>query len=122
MFRRSSVLGCVVLVALIGLAPGTSDQPRYRTPLGLAVDAEGRRAYVALNAAGALAVVDLRAGKVLREVPVGGGPYDVALGRDTVWVTCEADDTLVAVAADDFTVRQRIPIGQSPRRLAVWPD
>jgi DNA-binding beta-propeller fold protein YncE len=122
MFRRSSVLGCVALVVLIGLAPGTPDQPRYRTPLGLAVDAEGRRAYVALNAAGVLAVVDLRAGKVLREIPVGSGPYDVALGRDTIWVTCEADDTLVAVAADNFTVRRRIPIGQSPRRLAVWPD
>jgi hypothetical protein len=127
MFRRSSVLGCVALVAVVWLAPGTHGQPeeerlQYKSPLGLAVDQKGKRAYVALNTAGALAVVDLEAGRVIREVPVGRGPYDVALGKGTAWVTCEADDTLVAVAEDDFMVRRRIAIGQSPRRLAVWPD
>jgi YVTN family beta-propeller protein len=128
MVRRSSVLGCVALVPLIWLGLGTPSWPRedrpsrYKSPLGLAVDEQGKRAYVALHTAGLLAVVDLEAGTVIREVPVGRGPYDVARGDGAIWVTCEAEDTLVAVAADDFTVRQRIPIGRSPRRLAVSPD
>jgi DNA-binding beta-propeller fold protein YncE len=128
MFRRCFVLGCLAVLPFVWSCPGTPGQPPegqrppYRSPLGLAVDEQGRRAYVALHTAGVLAVVDLEAGRVIREVPVGAGPYDVVRGGDTLWVTCEADDTLVAVAADDFTIRQRIPIGRSPRRLAVRPD
>src|SRR5690348_14761084 len=97
MFRRWFLLGCVGLLPLVWLgarAPGQPQEdprPRYRSPLGLAVDEHGRRAYVALHTAGVLAVVDLDAGRVIREVPVGRGPYDVARGGRLLWVTCEAD-------------------------------
>ena len=55
------------LLALLPLAPTGAQpvqeatRPVYKGPLGVAVDAEGRRAYVALHTAGAVAFVDLRA-------------------------------------------------------------
>src|SRR5262245_17563657 len=70
-------------------------RPVYKSPLGIALDKDGQRAYVALNSAGAVAVVDLQAGKVLKEVPVGKKPHDVALAGKSLFVTCERDDTLV---------------------------
>ena len=111
---------------LIG-APAASPQPAagrpiYKSPLGLAVDREGRRAYVALQGAGAVAVVDLRAGKVLREVPVGKAPCDLALSERALFVACEGDDTLVRVNLDKLAVSGRWKVGQAPRSVAVLPD
>src|SRR2546423_1298965 len=89
----------LLLVALLAPAspPTSTEQPRYKSPLGLAVDASGRYAYVALHTANALAVVDLPTGKVVREIAVGRKPYDVALHEGVAYVTCEADDTVVAI-------------------------
>jgi len=97
-------------------------RPSYKSPLGIAVDGEGKRAYVALHTAGTLAVVDLRAGKVLNEIPVGKKPHDVALAGKSLFVTCEQDDTLVRIDVDKQTVTGRWKTGQSPRGVAVTPD
>src|SRR6266498_3708580 len=102
---RRFLFSCGVLAA-VGLLlprvpaapPVPPPRPPYKNPLGLAVDEKGERAYVALHTAGALAEVDLQAGKVLREVAVGKGPHGVAVQGDTAWVTCTDDDTLAAVA------------------------
>jgi YVTN family beta-propeller protein len=74
---------------------------------------------VALHTAGAVAVVDLKAGKVLKEIAVGKGPYDLALTKDALHVTCEGDDTLVTVGLAGEKVRRRLAIGQAPRGIAV---
>jgi DNA-binding beta-propeller fold protein YncE/cytochrome c peroxidase len=88
----------------------------------VAVDQDGGRAYVALHTAGAVAVVDLRAGKVLREVAVGKGPYDLALAGGSLFVTCEQGDTLVRVDLARHAVSGCWPIGPAPRGVAVLPD
>lgn len=97
-------------------------RPVYKSPLGLAVDGEGKLAYVALNTGGAVAVVDLNAGKVLKEIQVGKKPHDVALAGKSLFVTCEQDDTLVRIDLDKQAVTGRWKTGQSPRGLAVMPD
>ncbi len=97
-------------------------RPAYKSPLGLAVDHGGRRAYVALRGAGTVAVVDLRAGQVLREIPVGAGPCDLALGGGALFVVCEADDTLVRVGLGKLALTGRWAAGQAPRGVAVSPD
>ncbi len=51
-------------------------------PCGLALSADGRRAYVALGGRNTLAIVDLESGKVEGEVEVGVAPYGVALSPD----------------------------------------
>jgi YVTN family beta-propeller protein len=96
--------------------------PAYKSPLGLAVDQEGHHAYVALQGSGAVAVVDVRAGKVLREIPVGSSPCDVVLDRGALFVACEAHDALVRVDLDRGAVACRWPTGQAPRSVAVLPE
>jgi YVTN family beta-propeller protein len=128
MSARISLLGLLVLLPLglwsvpASTQSGTLGRPVYKSPLGLAVDHAGKRAYVALHSAGTIAIVDLKAGKVLAEVPVGRGPYDLALAKGKLFVTCEEDDTLVVLDAAKAAVVRNIPVGQAPRGIAVTPD
>ena len=96
--------------------------PIFKSPLGLAIDPGGQLAYVALHTANRLAVVDLVGDKVLAEIYVGKKPYDVALHKGIAYVTCEADDTLVAVDVATRSVRQVFKVGQAPRGVAVDPE
>lgn len=51
-------------------------------PIGLALSADGARAYVALSRHNSLAIVDLAAGKLASEIAVGVAPFDVVLSPD----------------------------------------
>jgi YVTN family beta-propeller protein len=129
MARRSLCIACL-LPALLTLAARPQPQraqspagrPLYKNPLGLAVDQDGKHAYVALQGAGTVAVVDLRGGKVLREIPVGKGPFDLTLGGRSLFVACEGDDALVRVDLDKLAVSGRWATGQAPRGVAVLPE
>jgi DNA-binding beta-propeller fold protein YncE len=70
----------------LGDGPPTAPTPmnpsgRSATPLGIQLAPDGRRAWVALNAAGALAEVELPGGRVVRRVPAGEGPDGMAYAR-----------------------------------------
>lgn len=58
-------------------------------PCGIALSPDGSRAYVCLSRSNSLSVVDLAAGKMIDEIPVGVAPYGVVLSRDgsTAYVT-----------------------------------
>jgi mono/diheme cytochrome c family protein len=123
---RSCLLAVLLALLLIGppspAKPGSEARPRYKSPLGLAVDQFGQKAYVALHGAGAVAVVDLRAGAVLREIAVDRGPYDLVLAAGSLFVTCEHSDTLVRVDLDRQAVTGRWAVGQAPRGVTALPD
>ncbi len=129
MVRRLLGVACLVSALLLAARAARpqahnvpAKHPLYKSPLGLVVDPEGRRAYVALQGAGSIAVVDLRAGKVLREIPVGKAPRDLALSARALFVTCERDDTLVRVDLNKLAVSGRWTVGQAPRGVVVLPD
>ncbi|HYT94969.1 MAG TPA: hypothetical protein VEL76_40000 [Gemmataceae bacterium] len=128
MLRRFLPFACLlpfaVLLPSAAQTPpaSTATHPRYKSPLGLAVNQDGSRAYVALHGAGAVAVVDLTGGKVVREIPVGAGPHDLALVRDMLFVSCEHDDRLVKIDLGTHKVAARWRIGQAPRGVAALPD
>ncbi len=58
-------------------------------PCGIGLSPDGKRAYVCLSRSNSLAVVDLEAGKMIAEMPVGIAPYGVVLtqGGSTAYVT-----------------------------------
>jgi YVTN family beta-propeller protein len=128
MSRHLLTLGSLVLLPLALCSRQDRDlrqqtaRPTYKSPLGLAVDERGQRAYVALRTAGTVAVVDLEAGKVLHEIPVDRGPYDLVLAGGKVFITCEADDSLVILDAARLAVLKKLRVGQAPRGVAVTPD
>jgi YVTN family beta-propeller protein len=123
--RRVCVgLALLLLVTLLATAApeSKSKRPRYKSPLGLAVDPTGRFAYVALHTANTLAVVDLNKNSVQCEIFVGRKPYDVAFHKGIAYVTCEADDTLVAVDVAARKVQWTFRVGQAPRGVSIDPD
>jgi YVTN family beta-propeller protein len=63
------------MIALPG--PKGGDDPSY--PCGVALAADGRTAFVCLSRNNSLAVVDLDAGRLVTQVPVGVAPFDVVL-------------------------------------------
>ncbi len=129
MFARGS---CLLLVAaalpfLLDADTGQQSSDKktassYKSPLGLALTEDGSRAFVALNTTGTLAVVDLRQGRVIAEIAVGNRPNDVALAGDSLFVTCEADSTLVKVDTKKLQVTEKWKTDKGPRGVAVFED
>jgi DNA-binding beta-propeller fold protein YncE len=121
---------CLVLIVFLAFVvhafpSGSVSQPPpfgFKNPLGLAVDADGQRAYVALQAAGSVAVVDLREGKALREIAVGKTPCDVAMHGRHLFVSCEDDDCVMQIELDTNSITKRWPVNQAPRGMVFDPD
>src|SRR5262245_52264446 len=61
-------------------APGR-DEP-HRSPLALALSADGARLLTANQTAGSVSLVDVKAGRVLHELKTGEKPAGVAWSRD----------------------------------------
>ncbi len=56
-------------------------------PVGLAISADGKTLFAALNLKNTLAEIDVASKKIRREIPVGNAPYDVVLVGDTAYVS-----------------------------------
>lgn len=104
----------------ISLSRSGSSTPGSAFPAGIALSTDGRFAYVVLNIAHALGIVDLSGRRLARTVPVGGYPYDVAVVRRRIVVTNWADAT--AEVLDERTLRRiaLVPVGHHPSAIAAW--
>ena len=120
-------------------------------PVGLAMHNDGKSMLVALNAKNALGEIDLATGQVVREIPVGNAPYDVAVVGKHAYVSnwagrLPADDSSTGPSGDAAPVRvdpirniandgsvsvvdleagrelAQIVVGLHPSGLAVTPD
>src|SRR5689334_392475 len=91
--------GAALLVAGPPLRPPVLSPPpapkRYLNPLGLALSADGLRAYVALSGADACAEVDLVTGRTLRRIETGRNPREVRRDGDTLTVTDDGPGVLL---------------------------
>ena len=56
-------------------------------PAGLAISADGKTLYAALNLKNSLGIFDLASGEMKQEIPVGNAPYDVVLVGDNAYVS-----------------------------------
>lgn len=56
-------------------------------PVGLAISADGKTLFAALNLKNSLAEIDLASGEVKREIPAGNAPYDVVVVRGQAYVS-----------------------------------
>ena len=91
----------------VELPPPPADGRHYHNaksinPGGIALSPDGRRAYVALNAANTLGVIDLTASpaKLITQIPVGNVPNSVAIHGKYAYVSNEGGRP---AASDDFT-------------------
>ena len=90
----------------------------------VAVSPDGRRAFTANIGSGTVSVIDLAAGRKLRDIAVGGRPEGIALTPDgaTLWV---GDLEGARVQAFDAATHERIAevrTGDVPIRVVASPD
>ncbi len=71
----------------ISLPRANAPRREAEIPAGLAVSADGKRLYVALNLSNRLVELDAAAGTVLRTWDVGVAPYDVVVAGSKVYVS-----------------------------------
>lgn len=60
---------------------GPGEKPRDVHATGIALSADGKRAFVCLSRNNSVALVDLEAGKFVREIAVGVAPFAIVLNR-----------------------------------------
>jgi YVTN family beta-propeller protein len=71
----------------IALPPANAPRRKEEIPAGLALSADGRRLYVALNLSNRLGEFDANTGKLLRTFNVGVAPYDVVVVGPKAYVS-----------------------------------
>jgi YVTN family beta-propeller protein len=99
--------------------PERSEAPRYKTPVNLALSADGKELFVACEASDSVVVVDTVARRKLAEIDVGRQPNDVAFSPDgsTAYVSNRLDDSVSAIDVATREVKATIPVGDEPHGL-----
>lgn len=90
----------------------------------VAVTPDGRRALTANIAAGTVSVLDLVAGRKIRDIAVGGRPEGIALTPDgrELWVGDLEGARVQAFDASSFERLAEVPTGAVPIRILASPD
>ena len=99
--------------------PPVASQPRYKTPLNLALRPSGQELYVACEASDSVIVVDLASREKVAEIPVGGNPADVTFSPDgrRAFASNRLDDTVSVIDADARRVVETLRVGDEPHGL-----
>jgi DNA-binding beta-propeller fold protein YncE len=102
-----------------GLYPSRDGTKLYVTNRG-SHSVRGRR-----HGPGSISVLDFATRKVVAEWPIpGGGSPDmgnVSADGKTLWISGRFDNEVYAIDTTDGTV-QKIPVGNEPHGLTVWPQ
>jgi len=98
------------------LVPRIEIEPRYKTPLNLALRPDGKELYVACEASYSVIVVDPTARKKVAEIPVGRHPMDVTFSPDgrRAFVSNRLDDSVSVIDVAARKVIATIPVGDEP--------
>jgi DNA-binding beta-propeller fold protein YncE len=116
-----------LVCGVVGCAQASAAPPErgYRSPVDLAVSADGHWLVSANDAAATASLVRLDDGSVVDEIDVGLRPIAVASrGRSGFVVTTLTGGDVVAVDVAEGRLREagRLHLGFEPRGLAVSPD
>lgn len=114
-------------MAGLALATTAGDPPaKDRSPLALALSADGRWAIVANSGADTAALVDLVEGRVAVEVEVGRRPAGAAISRDATRAVVSnhrsGTVTVLELRPPWVKVAGTIEVGAEPRGVALSPD
>jgi DNA-binding beta-propeller fold protein YncE len=92
---------------------------------GLYLDREARRLFVTNRHAGTVSVLDARTGDSLAVWPIPGGSPDMGgLNADgsQLWLSGRYNREVYVLSTTDGRLLRRIPVGDGPHGLCVWPQ
>ncbi len=94
------------------------------SPSGVAVNADGTRAYVTNQGAGTVSVIDTASGAVVSTITVGSSPSAVALSPDgtRAYVANRGAGTVSVINTANGAVVTTVKVGVNPTDVAVTPD
>ncbi len=102
------------------------DSEPHRSPVALALSADGRRLLTANQTAGTVSLIDTGAARVLDEVATGDRPAGVAItadgSRGVVAHWFGYDLAVLEIKEDKVRVAGRIEVGPEPRGVAISRD
>ncbi len=119
-------LASAALLLLGALGRASISAEPDRSPIALAVSADGSRLLTANQTAGSVSLVDPVAGKILAEIATGDKPAGVALSKDgrrgvvTHWYG--GDLALLDIGPDSVKVAGRVEVGPEPRGVVIRQD
>jgi YVTN family beta-propeller protein len=92
-------------------------------PQGVAVDADGKHAYVASYADNALRVIDTHNQQVVGSIHVGANPLGVAVDPDSrhAFVTNFSENSVSVIDTASGKLIRNVPVGLNPASVAVFP-
>ena len=92
--------------------------------MGLAMSRDGSRLYVSTGRGGAVACIDVRAGKVVRTFEsVGTRPWGIALSpdQDRLYTANGPSNDVSVIDVESGKIVQRIAVGKLPWGIAIGP-
>jgi YVTN family beta-propeller protein len=128
--NRLVAASCLVAICLVALAgPGeprpAAREPRLRRPIAAGFIDDGAVLCVANQRSGSVSLVDVAAGRVLAEIPVGERLADLALLPDRKHVLAVDAEKHELIALDwergTLRLRRRLAVAPYPVSLAVLP-
>jgi YVTN family beta-propeller protein len=92
-------------------------------PQGVAVDADGKHAYVASYADNALRVIDTATRQVVGSIRVGANPLGVGVDPDSrhAFVTNYSENSVSVIDTAHGTLISTVPVGQNPSNVTMFP-
>lgn len=106
-------------------ARGKLDEP-HRSPIALALSADGTRLLTANQTSGSVSLIDVATRAVLDEIPTGDKPAGVAISKDrrrcvvTHWYGY--DLAIIDIASDKLAIAGRVEVGPEPRGVVLSAD
>ncbi len=100
--------------------PQTAEEPRYKTPLRMALRPPGgRELFVTCETSGSVIVVDTLKRQKAAEIPVGGQATDIAFSPDgsRAFVSNRLDDSVSVIDVAARKVVRTLPVGDEPHGL-----
>jgi YVTN family beta-propeller protein len=114
----------VLSALVIGESPLRAEV--HRSPIALAISADGKRLLTANETAGTVSLVDAGSARVLDEVAVGERPDAVAISADgrrgVVANWYGYDLAVLEIQGDKLRVAGRLEVGPEPRGVALSRD
>lgn len=92
-------------------------------PQGVAIDPDGKHAYVASYADNALRVIDTNTDRVIGSIHVGANPLGVAVDPDSrhAFVTNFSENSVSVIDTATGKLIKNVPVGDNPASVAVFP-